>query len=333
MELTQFDYSLDRERIAQQPAEPRDAARLLHTADMTDHLFSDLPELLRPDDLLVLNTTRVRRARLRGQRVDTGGAIEALLLERSSGGEWEALVRPARRIRIGVEFDVAGHRFTVIRGPEDGRVVLSSQSDVEAVAAAHGSTPLPPYIVADLPNPDDYQTVFAEIPGSAAAPTAGLHFSSALLEAIEAKGVEMARIDLHVGLGTFRPITAAHVENHLMHAEQYEIPTAAADAVNQARADGRRIVAVGTTVVRALESAASHGRVSPGQDTTSLFIRPGYGFEIVDALITNFHVPRSSLVVMVAAFMGDAWRNAYDAALERGYRFLSFGDAMMAVRL
>lgn len=211
-------------------------------------------------------------------------------------------------------------------------MVVSSESDVEAVAAAHGKMPLPPYILADLADPDGYQTVFADVPGSAAAPTAGLHFSSHLLTAIAAKGIEVAQIDLHVGLGTFRPISSERVENHRMHAEQYEIAPRAADSINQTRADGRRIVAVGTTVVRALESAASRGRVVAGADSTSLFIRPGYDFEIIDALITNFHVPRSSLIVMVAAFMGDAWRNAYEVALARGYRFLSFGDAMMAER-
>lgn len=332
MDLADFDYPLEPGRIAQQPIEPRDAARLLHTPDMTDHRFADLPKLLRPDDVVVLNSTRVRRARLRAVRANTGGTVEVLLLDRVTDTEWEALLRPARRIRKGAELSVEGTTLVVVGDPVEGRVRLSSDGDVEALAAAHGSVPLPPYITSNLADPDDYQTVYAEVAGSAAAPTAGLHFSHRLMEELMDRAIAIVKVDLHVGLGTFRPIATERVEDHVMHAERFRIDTDAAEYINEAAVVGRRIVAVGTTVVRALESAVVEGTVVPGERSTSLFIRPGFEFQVVDALITNFHLPRSSLIVMVAAFMGDRWRLAYETALEREYRFLSFGDAMMAAR-
>ncbi len=328
-----FEYTLDPGRIAQRPAQPRDSARLLYTPDLSDHRFSDLPALLRPDDLVVINTTRVRPARLSGTRVDTGGGIELLLLDQIATGEWEALIRPARRIRAGVVIDVAGAHFEVRSDPVDGRVLVATESDVEATAAAHGAMPLPPYIVEQLAQPDDYQTVYAQVPGSAAAPTAGLHFTKRGFDGLMRRGIDIAEVDLHVGLGTFRPITTKSIEDHHMHTERYFVSARAAAQVSRARHDGRRIVAIGTTVVRTLESAVKDGDVREGPGSTDLFIKPGFSFSVVDVLVTNFHIPRSSLIVMVAAFMGDGWRTSYDAALARGYRFLSFGDAMLAERL
>jgi len=333
VDADQFDYALDPLRIAQHPVHPRDAARLLHTPDMSDHPFTDLPWLLRPDDLMVINTTRVRPARLTGARIDTGGGIELLLLDQTASGEWEALIRPARRIRAGVVIDVAGAHFEVRSDPREGRVLVATESDVEATAAAHGAVPLPPYIVEPLAEPEDYQTVYAQTPGSAAAPTAGLHFTQRVFDGLDQRGIEIAEVDLHVGLGTFRPIATETIEAHHMHTERYFVSEQAAAQINRARREQRRIVAIGTTVVRALESAAQHGDIWEGPGSTDLFIRPGFQFAVVDVLVTNFHIPRSTLIVMVAAFMGvEGWRASYDAALARGYRFLSFGDAMLAER-
>ena len=332
MDADLFDYSLEPERIAQHPVRPRDAARLLHTPDMTDHRFFELPSLLRPDDLVVINTTRVRRARLEGRRTDTGGAIELLLLDQTATGAWESLIRPSRRIKPGVVVDVAGVQFEVRSEPVDGRVLIAADVDVETAASAHGSMPLPPYIHEPLDDPDDYQTVYADEPGSAAAPTAGLHFTQGVFDGLATRGIEVVAVDLHVGLGTFRPISVESVEAHDMHTEQYSISDQVAAYINEARDRGRRIVAIGTTVVRALESAGADGEVAAGLGATDLFIRPGYDFQVVDVLVTNFHIPRSTLIVMVAAFMGDKWLDSYEAARQRGYRFLSFGDAMLAER-
>ncbi|MDX1449551.1 MAG: tRNA preQ1(34) S-adenosylmethionine ribosyltransferase-isomerase QueA, partial [Acidimicrobiia bacterium] len=311
--------------------EPRDSARLLDTRTMADHRFSELPQLLQPNDLVVINDTRVRRARLRGRRVGTGGEIELLLLNRRAEGNWEALISPARRIRPGVEIAVGPTVATVTNGPTDGIVTVSfeDETDLESI----GSVPLPPYITTELEDPERYQTVYARRVGSAAAPTAGLHFTPAVLAGLEAAGIRTATVELQVGLGTFRPIATERIEDHVMHREWCSVPEATAEAIRHARQVGGRVVAIGTTTVRTLETfGAPDGTVGSGQTETDLYLRPGSDIRVVDLLVTNFHVPGSSLLVMLAAFMGDGWRHAYEVALGRRYRFLSFGDAMLCER-
>jgi S-adenosylmethionine:tRNA ribosyltransferase-isomerase len=331
-----FDYELPEDRIAQRPADPRDSARLLDTRTLTDHRVGDLPDLLEPGDLVVVNDTRVRAARLKGRRRDSGGAVELLLLEQLEGGNWIALVRPARRLRRGVIVDAGDLVARLETDPTDGIVELSldvrTGADLEETIAATGEMPLPPYIRERLSDPDRYQTTYARRLGSAAAPTAGLHLTQAVFDRMAARGIGVASIELRVGLGTFRPITSETIEAHEMHAEFVVVEQAAVDAVAATRRAGGRVVAVGTTVVRALESAAAAGTPAPWQGHTDLYITPGHEFHGVDMLMTNFHVPRSSLLVLVAAFAGDLWRPTYEAALARGYRFLSFGDAMLFER-
>lgn len=320
-----YRYELPEDAVAQSPAEPRHTARLLDTRNLTDWSVSDLPDLLAPDDVVVVNNTRVRAARLIGRK-PTGGRVEILVLSHTDDG-WECLVRPARRLRRSTTIDIAGTKATVVSDPVDGRAIVHFDADVDELAASVGEVPLPPYIRGTIA-PDRYQTVYAERVGSAAAPTAGLHLTDGVLERLSTRSIDVATVDLEVGLGTFRPITVERIDQHGMHAERYTIPPRTAQLVNS----GRRVVAVGTTVVRALEASARQGSVSPGMAVTSLFIRPGFQFRCVDVLMTNFHVPGSSLVVMIAAFMGSGWRTAYRVALERGYRFLSFGDAMLCER-
>lgn len=334
MKTSEFDYELPPTAIAQTPLEPRDAARLLVADTMADHRFHDLPALLDPGDLLVVNDTRVRAARLRGIREPSGGKVEALLLDHRPDGLWEALVRPARKLGKGDSLAFGEILALVESEPEEGRVALRLDSplDIETAIESQGETPLPPYITTELADPSRYQTVYASSPGSAAAPTAGLHFTPRLLSELAARGVRRARVELRVGLATFRPITSNVVEDHRMHSEWLSVPTSTSTAIADTRRDRGRVVAVGTTVVRALESRATNGHVEPGEGETDLFIRPGFEFSVVDRLITNFHMPRSSLIVMLAAFMGPGWRQLYETALERGYRFLSFGDAMLANR-
>jgi len=327
-----FDYGLPPEAIAQAPAEPRDSARLLDDSGPAERSVhrrvGDLPDLLGEGDILVLNDTRVLPARLRLHK-ETGGAVEVLLVEPLDGDRWEALVRPSRRVRPGtrltagpdLEIEVgepigAGRRVVRLRAGEDG---------VLAALERHGEVPLPPYITAPLADPERYQTVYAARPGSVAAPTAGLHLTSSVLDRCRDRGVAVERVDLAVGLATFRPVTAERAEDHVMHAERYRVPAATMAACRAAE----RVVAVGTTTVRALESAAATGRL---EGRTDLFIRRGFRFEVVDALLTNFHLPRSSLLLLVDAFIGDRWRTLYDIALRDGYRFLSFGDAMFIPR-
>jgi S-adenosylmethionine:tRNA ribosyltransferase-isomerase len=326
-----FDYQLPAAAIAQRPAVPRESARLLDCRGLEDRRFFELPRMLDEGDLVVLNTTKVRAARLRGTKQDTGGGVEVLLLGEGVRGEWEVLIRPSRRVRPGARLLFGPASATVLERPVSGRTTLRFDVDVEALAAEIGEVPLPPYITAPLADPSEYQTVFAEALGSAAAPTAGLHFSGGVLSEFAERGVDVASIDLHVGVDTFRPIAEPTVEAHQMHSERFEIPVETAVAFEAARRRGGRIVAIGTTVVRALESAVSGGHLDPGTASTELFIRPGHRFEAVDAMVTNFHVPRSTLIVLVAAFVGDDWRRVYETALHRGYRFLSFGDAMFAV--
>lgn len=347
-----YDYALPPELIAQTPAARRDAARLLvvhENGDVDDRIVADLPTLLRAGDLLVLNETRVIAARLRARR-GTGGAVEILLLHPAAGlrydpraTEWTALVRPARRVRLGDALEIVDGegapcaRATVAGAHAGGARTLrfeGLQSTDELLARA-GRLALPPYIRTDSDEAQArYQTVFARVPGSVAAPTAALHLTAEVLAALGARGIEIARLSLDVGMGTFRPMTAERVEEHLMHAEHYTIPPETAAAVGRAKAAHRRVVAVGTTVVRALEgNALEHGGVRAGEFETQLFITPGFRFRVVDALVTNFHLPKSSLLVLVSAFSGrERVLAAYRTAVERRYRFFSFGDAMLLAR-
>jgi S-adenosylmethionine:tRNA ribosyltransferase-isomerase len=338
VESSRFDYDLPEDRIAQQPAEPRDSSRLLvdrgggHPAEHRRTV--DLPELVGPGDLLVVNDTRVLPARL-GLCKATGGHVEVLLLEPRRGaaerpGEWEALVRPGRRVPPGTELSPDGGGPTLVTVGErlaQGRRVVSfaDPTTVPDLLERHGEVPLPPYITATDIDPDRYQTVYADRAASVAAPTAGLHLTDDVLARCRERGAELARIELTVGLDTFRPITVEDIDDHPMHSERYRIE---ADTLARCRAAGR-VIAVGTTVVRALEAAALTDQAS---GRTDLFIRPGFEFRVVDALMTNFHLPRSSLLVLIEAFVGARWRDLYAEAAGAGYRFLSFGDAMLLSR-
>jgi S-adenosylmethionine:tRNA ribosyltransferase-isomerase len=301
---------------------------------MTDRRFADLAELLDEADLLVVNRSQVSAVRLRGRKAGTGGRVEVLLLRSLGDGSWEALVRPAKRLREGTRIEIGPAVALVTSPPVDGVATLVAESgSLDEAIAGVGQMPLPPYFRGSLEDPGRYQTVYADRPGSAAAPTAGLHFTLDLLERLRDKGVGMAAIDLRVGLDTFRPISSDTVGEHVIHSEDVDVDAAVVDAVSRCRDRGGRVVAVGTTVVRALESAATpDGDLRPVRGPTRLFITPGHRFAAVDLLVTNFHVPGSTLVVLVAAFMGDRWRETYEVALERRYRFLSFGDAMLAER-
>ena len=336
METERFAYDLPVEAIAQQPLAQRDAARLLvdrGPALAPDHRHvRDLPSLVGPGDLVVVNATRVLPARL-ALRKPTGGAAEVLLLEPRDGG-WEALVRPSRRIRPGTRLrpeapGPAAEALEVEVGEDlgEGRrlVRLLGVQDEAAALAAVGEVPLPPYITAPLDDPERYQTVYGRTPTSVAAPTAGLHLTEATLDACRAAGAEVAEVELAVGLGTFRPIATEQVEDHRMHAERFRV---SAEVLAACR-DARRVVAIGTTTVRALESAAATGAE---EGATELFIHGDHRFRVVDVLLTNLHQPRSSLLVLVDAFVGPRWRDLYDEALRSGYRFLSFGDAMLLTR-
>jgi S-adenosylmethionine:tRNA ribosyltransferase-isomerase len=339
VELAEFDYELPPDAIAQAPAAARDGARLLviHRARgaLEDRTFAELPDLLRPGDCMVVNNSRVIPARVLAR--DRGGRpVELLFVAREDARCWRALVRPGRRARVGAELSVGGARLSVVGADPDGpRLVACLDGTVEDLMAAHGRPPLPPYIERfRTPTADDrerYQTVYAHRPGSVAAPTAGLHFTHAVLDRLRARGVEVHELTLHVGPGTFRPIKAATIEDHRLPPERVSVPPAVADAVNRARAEGRRVLAVGTTTTRALESAAqAEGRVRPLEGDAGVYITPGYPFRVVDALLTNFHLPRSSLLVLVAAFAGlELILKAYAHAVRAGYRFYSYGDACL----
>lgn len=340
MLVADFDFSLPADRIAQHPARPRDAARLLVVGDrLQDELVRDLPSLLRPRDVLVVNDTRVLPTRLFGRRGPV--KVEVTLIEPLGGTDWRALVKPGRRLRPTdrVEFyDTLAAR--VIEKRPDGSVQLRFGGDPDTLAdtlECCGSAPLPPYIhrrVPDKRDRDDYQTVYAARAGAIAAPTAGLHFTEDLLSALNAAGIARTAVTLHVGAGTFLPVKAERVEDHKMHAECGEIRDDAADAIASARDSGGRIVAVGTTALRVLEQAADQsGRVRPWAGETALFITPGYRFRVVDILVTNFHLPRSTLFMLVCAFAGTArMKAAYAHAIAAGYRFYSYGDACLLHR-
>jgi S-adenosylmethionine:tRNA ribosyltransferase-isomerase len=338
-----FDYELPAASIAQEAA-PRGESRLL-VLDREGPLegsnrharVGDLPRLLRPGDLLVLNDTRVIPARLFGRRAGSTGKIELLLIERCNDREWDALVKPGRRAKPGTVIELeSGLSAEVIDKREDGRHRLRFSESIEPHLDRLGHVPLPPYIHRPDTSEDRerYQTVYARTPGAVAAPTAGLHFTERLLREIEAAGIEITRVTLHVGIGTFKPVTAERIEDHRMERERYEISAEAAEAIRRARERGR-VVAVGTTVVRTLESAAlaGDGTVLPGTGSTELFITPGFRFQVVDALLTNFHLPRSTLLMLVSAFAGrERVLAAYEEAIREGYRFYSYGDAMLAER-
>ena len=324
-------YDLPEEAIAQVPAEPRDSARLLNAlTEPPEHLkVTDLPSLVCEGDVLVVNTSRVVPARL-ALRKPTGGEAEVLLVEPLPGrpGCWEAMVRPARRLSPGMELlTAAGTPVVMVGGrlPNGNREVHSLVGDL----AAYGEVALPPYIHTPLADPERYQTVYSDQPGSVAAPTAGLHLTGRLLEACRARGAQVVQVDLAIGPGTFKPIKAARVEEHEMQAERYFVPGRTWRACQEAKRKGCRVVAVGTTSVRALESAGATGNL---EGKTELYIRPGHDFSVVDVLMTNFHQPRSTLLVLLEAFAGERWRDIYALALAEGYRFLSFGDAMVVAR-
>jgi S-adenosylmethionine:tRNA ribosyltransferase-isomerase len=332
METADVDYELPASAIAQTPVEPRDDARLLVDEGPgpapSHRRVRDLPELVGPGDVVVVNTTRVLPARLAARR-PTGGAAEVLLLEPCGPDDvvWEALVRPSAKLRPGTRLRIADDLAVVVgedRGEGRRLVEVERAAGVPLLELLerHGRVPLPPYITTALADPERYQTTYAEQPGSVAAPTAGLHLTLAVLDGLRAAGAQVVPVELVVGLGTFRPITAARVEDHHMHGERYRVPAATMAACESAR----RVVAIGTTTVRALESAAATGELA---GRTELFIHGARPFAVVDALLTNFHQPRSSLLVLVEAFVGPRWRALYDAALAAGYRFLSFGDAML----
>jgi S-adenosylmethionine:tRNA ribosyltransferase-isomerase len=338
LQTSDFFYALPQELIAQTPIEDRASSRLLvynkSDGSLTDTIFSTLPQYLKQGDVLVRNTTRVIPARLFGVREDTGGAMEFLLLRRISDDDWECLVKPGRRAKNGLTFIINEElRATILDSTEDGgRVVrLSYDGIFEEVLDRAGQMPLPPYITERLTDRERYQTVYARERGSAAAPTAGLHFTNALLGEIRQKGVDIVDILLHVGLGTFRPVSAASVEEHHMHSEYYEVTEQAAGEINAARNRGGRIVAVGTTSCRTMESVTDErGIVHAGSGWTDIFITPGYRFKAVDALITNFHLPESTLLMLVSAFTTrEDMLRAYDHAVKEKYRFFSFGDAML----
>ncbi len=331
MRTDEFDYTLPDEAIAQSAIEPRDDARLLVLDGLQDRRFSDLPDVLRSGDLLVVNRTRVRSARLVGRRRPGGGRTEILLTQRIDPSRWRALLRPAAKLSEGSVVDCATLTATLLSDPVDGvaTVTLDAPGEVEEAIEASGTIPLPPYFKGTLEDPERYQTVFAQTVGSAAAPTAALHFTRSLLDTLSAAGIGIAQVELEVGLDTFRPMTTELVDAHRMHTERIRVGGEAVQAVEETRAQGGRIVAVGTTVVRTLESASpATGVLEEFEGPTSLFIRPGYETRIVDALVTNFHAPRTTLLVMLGALIGDRWRAAYEHALANGYRFLSFGDAM-----
>lgn len=337
MKLSDFMYDLPEERIAQTPAEPRDHSRLMvvhrDNHELEHRHFYDVIDYLNPGDVLVINETRVIPARLIGER-PSGGACEVLLLKQLAPKRWETLVKPGKKLKPGAEVIFGGGRLkgrVVETTDVGGRIVeFECEGTFEAALDELGEMPLPPYIHEKLADRERYQTVYAKQEGSAAAPTAGLHFTPELLERIRAKGVEIVPVLLHVGLGTFRPVKVENVEDHEMHSEYFEVTEEAAARINAARQRGGRIIAVGTTSVRTLESAAENGLLLPKRGETKIFIRPGYRYQMVDALITNFHLPGSTLMMLVSALYDrEHIIAAYEEAVREEYRFFSFGDAML----
>jgi len=342
LDVSIFDFTVPEHLIAQTPLADRAQSRLLVVHKATGRLehrrFYDIGEFLRPGDCLVMNNSKVIPARLWGMKESTGAKVEVLLLHRRDGDHWETLVRPGKKVREG---DVLVFGDGLLKGVVEGRteaggrvVRFEYDGTFEAVLDRLGEMPLPPYIRTPLTDAGRYQTVYAKEPGSAAAPTAGLHFTEALLAQLEERGVQLAFVTLHVGLGTFRPVTAERVEDHQMHAEYYEVDEETAQRIRRTKEAGGRIIAVGTTSCRTLEAIAQkfNGQIEADRGWTDLFIYPGFRFQVIDGLVTNFHLPRSTLVMLVSAFAGlDLTRRAYEAAIRENYRFYSFGDAMLIV--
>lgn len=340
MLVTDFDYDLPQELIAQHPMEPRDHSRLLvvdkKTGEIEHKHFYDLVNYLKPGDVLVFNDTRVIPARLHGTK-DTGAHVEVFLLTRRDATDWEVLVRPGKKLQVGAKINFSDELSCEVIEHTDfgGRVVRFKYDGIfEEILDRLGETPLPPYITAPLEDKERYQTVYNRERGSAAAPTAGLHFTKELLQKIKEIGCEEFFVTLHVGLGTFRPVSEAKIEDHKMHKEFYTVSQEAADAVNKAKAEGRRIIAVGTTAVRTLEAAGADGQLHAGSSWTNIFIYPGYKFRLVDDLVTNFHLPQSTLLMLVSTLSTrEIMLQTYKKAVEEKYRFFSFGDAMFITEL
>ena len=338
MKTSDFSYDLPEELIAQDPAERRDLSRLLvinkNTGEREHKVFHDIIDYLVPGDCLVINNTKVIPARLLGEREVTGGKVEVVLLKRKGNDIWETLVRPGKKAKPGQRLEFGGGllKAEVLGIADDGnRLVKFTYNGIfEEILDKLGQMPLPPYITHKLEDKNRYQTVYAKYEGSAAAPTAGLHFTEELLKEIEDKGVNIAKVTLHVGLGTFRPVKSDNIENHHMHTEEYYVGSQAADLINSTKKKGGRVICVGTTSLRTVESAAAgYGTINPGGGDTDIFIYPGYQFKIADALITNFHLPESTLLMLVSALEGQGEiLAAYKEAVSLGYRFFSFGDAM-----
>ncbi len=338
MKLEDYYYDLPQELIAQDPLEDRASSKLMllnkHTGEIEHKIFSDIIDYLNPGDCLVINDTKVIPARLIGAKEDTGAAIEVLLLKRKENSTWETLVKPGKKARVGARIVFGDGLLTgeVVDVVEDGNRLIRFEYDgvFEEILDQLGEMPLPPYITHKLQDKNRYQTVYAKNEGSAAAPTAGLHFTTELLERIQEKGIKIVRVTLHVGLGTFRPVKVENVLEHHMHSEYIHVTKEAADTINEVKRNGGRVISVGTTSCRTLESATDeNGVVSPVSKETDIFIYPGYQFKAIDGLITNFHLPESTLLMLVSALAGrEHILKAYEKAVEEKYRFFSFGDAM-----
>lgn len=340
MKTSDFYYDLPQELIAQTPIEPRDSSRLMvlnkENGEIEHKIFRDLDQYLNPGDCLILNDTRVIPARIYGTKKETGAVVEFLLLNQNENNVWECLCKPGKRAKIGTEF-VFGEGLVdceVVDITEDGNRKIRFNCDskeIYNILDKIGKMPLPPYITEELKNGERYQTVYSKELGSAAAPTAGLHFTNEMLDGLTEKGIKIGYVTLHVGLGTFRPVKVDDVTKHKMHTEHYHLSKETADLINETKKNGKRVISVGTTSTRTLESVASkHGSICEDEDDTSIFIYPGYKFKCIDGLITNFHLPESTLIMLVSAFAGyENTMNAYKTAVDEKYRFFSFGDAML----
>ncbi len=341
MKKSLFNFNLPQELIAQTPIEPRDHSRLLklnkETGEVSHHHFYDIIDFLNEGDLLVVNDSRVIPARLYGNKKNTGAGIEFLLLERKEKDVWEILVKPGKKALKGAEFEFGNGLLTaeIVEVKPDGNRLarFKCEEDIFVVLEKIGQMPLPHYITEELKDRERYQTVYSRELGSAAAPTAGLHFTKELMEKIRAKGVKIAYVTLHVGLGTFRPVKADNVEEHHMHSEHYEMSKATAELINETKEKGGRVIAVGTTSCRTIESVAQkEGTIKASEGYTDIFIYPGYEFKVLDGIITNFHLPESTLIMLISAFAGrENILNAYNIAVENKYRFYSFGDSMAII--
>ena len=342
MKRNEFFYDLPQELIAQHPADPRDSSRLLvldrETGEMQHKIFRDITEFFRPGDCLILNNTKVLPARMYGNRTDTGAVVEFLLLNQKSYDTWEVITGPGKKAREGHKFTFGNSELTaeIMEVLSDGNRIakFGFEGNFFDVIDRIGEMPLPHYITEKLEDKDRYQTVYAKENGSAAAPTAGLHFTPELLRKIKGSGVGIGYVTLHVGLGTFRPVKAENIEDHHMHSEHYYLPAETAELINRTKANGGRVFAVGTTCTRTLESVATYkGEIVADEGWTSIFIYPGYEFRCIDCLITNFHLPESTLIMLVSAFSGyENTMNAYKTAVDMRYRFFSFGDAMLILK-